>query len=104
MESNQTTAAAELKKKLMPLLHAIQSEVASQVMKDPNFKFDFKTVIDDCRIEVNFPHAQVAVTVPEKAPRIPTNIPLPTSSGSDRPKGKLPTSVPLPTSSGMQAP
>lgn len=101
MEPNQTNAAAELQAKLMPLLHAIQSEIASQVMKDPSFVFGFKTAIGNCRIEVNYPHLQFAVASPEKAPNLPKNIPTPQSSGSDRPKGKIPTNIPLPTSSGM---
>jgi hypothetical protein len=60
MEPNQTNAAAELKEKLMPLFHAIESEVVSQAMKSPGFAYDFKTVIGNCRIEVNFPHLKVA--------------------------------------------
>jgi hypothetical protein len=67
MKPNQTNAAAELKEKLMPLFHAIQSEVASQVMKDPGFTFDIKAVIENCRIEVNFPHRPGAVASNEKA-------------------------------------
>ncbi|MFM0224841.1 hypothetical protein [Paraburkholderia dipogonis] len=67
MEPNQTNAAA----KLMPLFHAIQSEIASQVMKDPGFKFDFKTAIDNCQIEVNFPHLTGASASPAKP--VPTD-------------------------------
>lgn len=81
MEMNQTNAAAALKKKLMPLFHAIQSEIASELLKDPSFKFDFKTAIENCRIEVNFPHLPVAAASPAKTPKLPTNIPLLTSSG-----------------------
>ena len=81
MQPNQTNAAVELKKKLMPLFHAIQSEIASQVMKDPDFKFNVETVIDGCQIEVNFPAPTVVATLPKKYPKLPTKIPLPAASG-----------------------
>jgi len=101
MELNQTNAVAELKKKLMPLFHAIESEFVSQAMKHPGLECGFKTVIGNCRIEVDFPHLPVAVASPEKAANLPKNIPTPQSSASDRPQGKIPTNIPLPTSSGM---
>ena len=61
MEPNQTNAAAELKEKLMPLFHAIESEFVSQEMKHPGFNCGIKTIIGNCRIEVDFPHLPVAV-------------------------------------------
>ena len=61
MEPNQTSANAELKAKLMPLFHAIESEIVSQAMKNPGFKYGIKTIVGNCRIEVNFPHLPVAV-------------------------------------------
>jgi hypothetical protein len=66
MEPNQTNAVAELKEKLMPLLHAIESEFVSQEMKHPGFNCGFKTIIGNCRIEVDFPHLPVAVASPAK--------------------------------------
>ena len=66
MELNQSNAVAELKKKLMPLFHAIESEFVSQEMKYPGFNCGFKTLVGNCRIEVDFPHLPVAVASPAK--------------------------------------